>query len=101
MVSLVVYGMLAFYILLKVESPVVRIAVILATVLLVLMIGISRIYLGVHYFSDVVAGYVAGVIWLTICINAMNIEMDRRYRHAARKAALGNDLSRSQSHPSL
>ena len=33
-----------------------------------LKIGVSRIYLGVHYPSDVVGGYLAGAAWLLICI---------------------------------
>lgn len=40
------------------------IAIVLAS-LLVLLIGISRIYLGVHYFSDVVGGYAAGMCWVS------------------------------------
>ncbi len=31
--------------------------------LLVLLIGVSRMYLQAHYFSDVVAGYIAGIVW--------------------------------------
>ncbi|PLT30664.1 phosphatase PAP2 family protein [Peribacillus deserti] len=34
----------------------------------ILLIGISRIYLGVHYPSDVVAGFAAGGVWLTVCL---------------------------------
>jgi undecaprenyl-diphosphatase len=37
-------------------------------VLLILLIGFSRIYLRLHYFSDVIAGFSAGVIWLTLSL---------------------------------
>lgn len=36
--------------------------------LFIIIIGVSRIYLGVHYPSDVVGGYLAGAAWLLICI---------------------------------
>jgi undecaprenyl-diphosphatase len=37
----------------------------LATATLILGIGLSRIYLGVHYFTDVVAGYCAAGVWVS------------------------------------
>lgn len=41
--------------------------------ILILLIGISRIYLGVHYPSDVVGGFLAGLIWVAFCIVVFNV----------------------------
>ncbi len=43
---------------------------------LILAVGLSRLYLGVHYFTDVAAGYAAGAVWLLACISG--IEAFRR-----------------------
>jgi undecaprenyl-diphosphatase len=40
-----------------------RIVLVVGLVLLVLLIGLSRLYLQAHYLSDVIAGYLAGFLW--------------------------------------
>ncbi|MAP80664.1 MAG: phosphatidic acid phosphatase [Aequorivita sp.] len=40
---------------------------------LILSIGLSRIYLGVHYPSDIAGGYIAGLIWVFFCILLFNL----------------------------
>ena len=40
---------------------------------IILASGGGRLYLGVHYFSDVVGGYAAGVLWLSACITEVEI----------------------------
>ncbi len=68
----VLYGMLAYFAVLALGTWRTRAAVVFGTTsLLILLIGFSRIYLGVHYFSDVVAGFAAGGVWLSTCITAM------------------------------
>ena len=53
--------------------------VIFLLALLILSIGVSRIYLGVHYPSDIVGGFIAGLIWVFFCILIFNlIEVFRR-----------------------
>ena len=68
MESVIMYGMLAYFGVLGLQSGRARVAIILGGVFLVLSIGFSRMYLGVHYISDVLAGYAAGGVWLSALI---------------------------------
>lgn len=65
------YGMLAFFIMRETPSWPLRLLIVTLTLILSLAIGISRIYLGVHYPTDVVAGYAVGFMWLTFCISLL------------------------------
>jgi len=58
------YGALAAIIAVRINSLRLQIIVWLAAAFLIALIGISRIYLGVHYPSDVAAGYAVGFIWV-------------------------------------
>lgn len=72
--SLIAYGMLGF--LLVRFWPAARrhaVAVAAVTLALILLIGLTRLYLGVHYLSDVIGGYAAGIVWLTTCITGVEI----------------------------
>jgi membrane protein DedA with SNARE-associated domain/membrane-associated phospholipid phosphatase len=68
MESFVVYGMLAYFAVLAFRTWESRVAVVFGAALLVVLIGFSRMYLGVHYFSDVLAGYAAGGVWLSALV---------------------------------
>ena len=71
MVSLCVYGLLAFLIARHSRRWRWRLAVSILAGALVAAIGVSRVYLGVHYPTDVVAGYAAGAVWLAFCISLL------------------------------
>ncbi len=92
--SLVAYGMLAYLVLLVVRRPVLRVAVVLALATLVLLIGFSRLYLGVHYLSDVVAGYAAGMVWLAACMSGIEVARWRKRRQQS-----DNTASKHLEHP--
>jgi membrane-associated phospholipid phosphatase len=54
-------------------KPLSKAGCVILISLVILLIGISRIYLGVHYPSDVLAGYMAGSVWLVLCISLLEI----------------------------
>ena len=88
--SMIGYGMLAYLLLLRVQRPAWRSAVTVATALIILAVGLSRLVLAVHFFTDVVGGFAAGVVWLTLSIAAVQAARERvlaagdqEHRHAA------------------
>jgi membrane-associated phospholipid phosphatase len=63
--SMVLYGCLAY---LLAQSYPSRSPLIYGVAsVIIIMIGLSRLYLGVHYPTDVIAGYIIGFLWLRIC----------------------------------
>jgi membrane protein DedA with SNARE-associated domain len=72
------YGLLGALILPWIGSWRNRVWIVVAEGVLVLLIGFSRLYLGVHYLSDVLAGYAAGAVWLACTITG--VETVQRYR---------------------
>ena len=54
-----------------------RVAVVSAALSWSVAMGFSRMYLGVHFLSDVVAGFAAGTVWLAACISGVEIATRR------------------------
>ena len=68
MAATLLYGFLAAFGARKVKAWRWRVLAVLAAGMLVVLIGFSRLYLGVHYLSDVLAGIAAGSAWLVLCL---------------------------------
>ena len=73
MVSTAVYGVLAYLAWGHLRPGKDRRAVVAATTVLVSLICFSRLYLGVHYLSDVLAGAAGGMFWLAVSIGLVTI----------------------------
>ncbi len=58
----------------------VRAGVIAAALLFVLCIGLSRLYLGVHWATDVLGGWVTGLAWLVLCLTVRQVWRQTRGR---------------------
>jgi undecaprenyl-diphosphatase len=89
--SIVAYGLLA-YIILDFYHPARRTRQLIyaLTAVLVASIGVSRIYLGVHYPSDVIGGFAAGVAWLSICLTGIRLARSRARGGGAPEPATGS-----------
>ncbi len=67
MASLVTWLVVAWVIMLGVRQPGLRWFLGLSALFVSLIAGFSRVYLGVHWPSDVLAGWIAGLAWLGVC----------------------------------
>lgn len=72
MISMAFYGYIIYLIYNNIKNKYLKTALISILSLLIVMIGISRIYLGVHYTSDVCAGFLVSISYLIIYINFAN-----------------------------
>jgi undecaprenyl-diphosphatase len=75
--SLIGYGFMAYLLLERTHDRRARAAIVAATALLVGIVGFSRLYLAVHYLSDVIAGFLAGATWLLVCIGGYRFARSR------------------------
>jgi membrane-associated phospholipid phosphatase len=87
LVSLAVYGSIALVLAQRLRGRGGRLAVLGTAAALVLAIGFSRLYLGVHFLSDVLAGYAAGVAWLAL----LYLALEARTRYTSRYRASTNE----------
>jgi undecaprenyl-diphosphatase len=74
-VALVFYGLLVYMLLNTLDNLESRFYLVIAGSALTLLIGFSRLYLGVHWFSDILGGFALAAAWLTILITACEMRL--------------------------
>lgn len=88
MSAMAFYGFLIFLIYNFKLNTLLKTGLILIFIMLIAAIGISRIYLGVHFPSDVAGGFIAGFIWVIFCIVLFHvIDLFRKRRRRRRQTA--------------
>jgi membrane-associated phospholipid phosphatase len=73
--SLIGFAMLAYTIIRvrQIRSAPAQIGIWAGAFIMVALVGYSRLYLAVHYLSDVAAGYTLGVLWLAVCFTGVQM----------------------------
>jgi undecaprenyl-diphosphatase len=82
MAAFTLYGVLCFLSWKHTRGAFARVMLIACGCIIIVAIGVSRIYLGVHYPSDVVGGYLASGTWLAVSIGLFQRFMERRNANA-------------------
>lgn len=72
MASLAFYGLLIYITKRLIKNKYLKILLIILNIAIIILIGVSRIYLGVHYLSDVLTGYSISIIYLLITTKLLN-----------------------------
>ncbi|MGD8194576.1 phosphatase PAP2 family protein [Herbiconiux sp. P18] len=78
--AVVVVGVIAYLLILRRRSRGARIALASGAVLFALTVGLSRVFLGHHWFTDVLAGWLLGAAWLALIITAHRLYLTTRQR---------------------
>ena len=81
-----VYGVLAAYAVRHTSTRAARVAIVAGAISAVSLVAFSRLYLGVHYLTDVLAAVAEGVAWLALCYTAAQTFVGHRARIASRAA---------------
>ena len=66
--DLLFYGVLGAMLVSKINIWRWRVFIVFTAIALVTLVSLSRVYLGVHYFSDVLAAFAEAVAWLSLCL---------------------------------
>lgn len=85
--STVIAGMVAYLLLRRLTTQLARILTVVLAVMWAVAMGLSRVYLGHHWLTDVMCGWVLGLAWLTLVITAHRMYLTAR-RSRQERAAL-------------
>lgn len=79
--AIVIAGVIAYLLILRQHSVRSRVLIVSGAAFFALTIGLSRVYLGHHWFTDVLAGWILGAAWLALIITAHRLYLTARRRH--------------------
>ena len=73
------YGVIAAMVISRTAAWGWRVMAVLAAITLVTLVALTRVYLGVHYLSDVLAAFAEGVAWLALCLTGLHTFWAHRF----------------------
>jgi undecaprenyl-diphosphatase len=82
----VIAGIVAYLLILRQRRVAARVLTIVVTVLIALVVGATRILLGAHWFTDVLAGWLLGAAWIAVVVTAHRLYLTTRRHELATEA---------------
>lgn len=76
--ALALYGLLAYMLFRHYSKSRYQYLILWFALGLILLVGFSRVYLGLHYLSDVLAGYLLGLLWMLVGVSMIEVMMYRK-----------------------
>ena len=76
--AVVVVGIIAYLLILRRHTRRARVAIAVVAVVFGVVVGLSRVFLGHHWFTDVLAGWILGAAWLSLIITAHRLYLTTR-----------------------
>lgn len=73
-----VFGSIAMVLYRRANSKTKKLTIAIVALFIIFSISFSRLYLGVHYLSDVLAGWAVGVVWILICYHTLKKYLGRQ-----------------------
>ncbi|WP_417897180.1 phosphatase PAP2 family protein [Bacillus haimaensis] len=86
--SIILYGFMIYLIARERKLIIGRVAAIIGLLFLIIFVGFSRVYLDVHYPSDILGGFAVGTIWLLFCLFSLEVSKIK-----GKRAFIGNLIS--------
>jgi undecaprenyl-diphosphatase len=93
--AIVFWGLLAYFAFARLQRRSLRVLTLSGFLMIILSIGASRVYLGAHWPSDVLGGYVVGAVLLTVLV-----WLDRKWKPRLESGSPENDSNNPDSQPS-
>ena len=92
----VIAGVVGYLLWLRRHTIAAKVACIVAPIVIAVVVGLTRVLLGAHWFTDVLAGWLLGALWLALVVTAHRLYLTARERGAPERPPVGSVARRAR-----